>query len=318
MSAPAPDPRPPVAEHGACRDGQDTRDRVALVRFSTDGAKQNSFSGRCLYPMSDWQRNTTPQHTHPAGDPGVLNFPTAVNTAPHHRHSEPVVCHGRRRRLARLRQRPPHKRARAVAATAPPRPASFPAARPSTWSARRRSSAAVCWTAYGPPAPAAGRPPCTAAASCSSPLRARPSGSPPARLGRVEGSVGTRRFRAIPRTGETFPPLLCHGLGDAVTVPALHRIPPAIRTTGRQNSPSRRPPAAPAGSWLRTSATPGCPAPRSFSGLSPPPRRSPHRSPPEARTAGRRPARPGRNRFSELRTVMLRSTTSPGAASSVG
>lgn len=58
------------------------------------------------------------------------------------------------------------------------------------------------------------------------------------------------------------PPLLCHGSGDAVTVPPLHPCrgatedAPAIGPFLAAEEPSA--PAAPAGWWRRTSATPGC------------------------------------------------------------
>lgn len=108
--------------------------------------------------------------------------------------------------------------------------------------------------------------------------------------GVAAGAVaGQARAEGPGRVG-AVPPLLCHGTGDAVTVPAL-RIGGAETRLPAPAVPGRtRPPAPnPAGWWPPTPGIPGSPEPRSWSG-----RRS-------ARPARRPPPRCG-YRFSSRRS----------------
>ncbi|GAA3061817.1 hypothetical protein GCM10020000_51340 [Streptomyces olivoverticillatus] len=104
-------------------------------------------------------------------------------------------------------------------------------------SAPPRCSAAGCWTACGPRAPAPARSPPSAAGCWSSP--------PPGTAQRLPALLGWEEWAG---RGEDLPPLLCHGVGDAVTVPALcppgesEPSPPPHPLAGRPGGP---PPLAP-------------------------------------------------------------------------
>jgi hypothetical protein len=185
--------------------------------------------------MSDWQRNTTPQHTHPAGDPGVLTFPTAANKrrATGTRSPSYVTADGADW-LASASALPS-----SVYALWQHRPAS-PSVLPCGMAFDVVSAAPLLgrrildrlWSTgpgSGPAAMHRGRILLFAAPGTAQRLPAllawgewkdlwerdisvRPDGRPSERPG-------------VP--AETFPPLLCHGLGDSVTVPALAPDPPS-------------------------------------------------------------------------------------------
>jgi hypothetical protein len=204
--------------------------------------------------MSDWQRNTTPQHTHPAGDPGVLNFfPTAAN-----------------KRRTTGTWSAPYVTAEGAdwLASASALPASVHA----LWQHRPASPSVLpCGTAFdvvsaapllgrhilgrlwssgpgsGPAAMHRGRILLFAAPGTAQRLPAllawdewkelwerdvsvQPDGRPDARPGQRPGAPA-----------ETFPPLLCHGLGDSVTVPALAPEPPGDPGAREEKQPVSTP-----------------------------------------------------------------------------
>ncbi|HWM39572.1 MAG TPA: bifunctional DNA primase/polymerase [Streptomyces sp.] len=173
--------------------------------------------------MSDWQRDTTPQHTHPVGDPDILEFTAAPAT----------------------RRAPADSGPSCVTAAGADWLASasvFPASVRALWRHRPDSPSVLpCGTVFdvvstpplpgrrlldrlwstgpgsGPVAVHRGRMLLFASPGTAQRLPALLS------WGEWWEPKGTREQRRLrePAIAETFPPLLCHGLGDFVTIPAL-------------------------------------------------------------------------------------------------
>lgn len=201
---------------------QDTRDRSPLSDFPLTVQTRTVFPVN-VYAMSDWQRDTTPQHAHPVGDPDVLEFTAAPAT----------------------RHAPADSGPSCVTADGADWLASasvFPASVRALWRHRPDSSSVLpCGTVFdvvstpplpgrrlldrlwstgpgsGPVAVHRGRMLLFASPGTAQRLPALLS------WGEWWEPKGPREQRKLrdPAIAETFPPLLCHGLGDFVTIPAL-------------------------------------------------------------------------------------------------